>query len=84
MQWFLKFIFGIKLYTFRSVSLSAIRSFLMYTQQWCMSYRFTDSLRAGSRQKNCPKHVAFYSKNKFEELVHLVGFIIRKYSYAVI
>ena len=30
-------------------------------------------------QKNCPKHVEFYSKNKFEKLVHLVGFIIRIY-----
>ena len=29
-------------------------------------------------QRNCPKHVAFYSKNKFEELVHLFGFIIRR------
>ena len=28
-------------------------------------------------QRNCPKHVGFYSKNKFEKLVHLVGFIIR-------
>jgi len=27
-------------------------------------------------QKNCPKHVEFYSKNKLEELVHLVDFII--------
>ena len=25
----------------------------------------------------CPKHVEYYSKNKFEKLVHLVGFIIR-------
>jgi len=24
-----------------------------------------------------PKHVEFYSKNKFEKLVHLVGFVIR-------
>jgi len=30
-------------------------------------------------QKNCPKHVEFYSKNKFEKLVHPVGFIIRIY-----
>jgi len=29
-------------------------------------------------QRNCPKHVEFYSKNKFEKLVHLVGFITRK------
>jgi len=28
-------------------------------------------------QRNCPKHVEFYSKNKYEKLVHLVGFIIR-------
>ena len=28
-------------------------------------------------QRNCPKHVEFYSKNKFEKVVHLVGFIIR-------
>ena len=30
-------------------------------------------------QRNCPKHVEYYSKNKFEKLVHLVGFIIRIY-----
>jgi len=30
-------------------------------------------------QRNCPKHVEFYSKNKFEKLVHLVGFITRIY-----
>ena len=30
-------------------------------------------------QRNCPKHVEFYSKNKFEKLVYLVGFIIRIY-----
>ena len=28
-------------------------------------------------QRNRPKHVDFYSKNKFEKLVHLVDFIIR-------
>ena len=65
---------------FRTVPLSIIRRFSQYTQQWYMSYRFADSLRAGSGrngQNNCPKHVEFYSKNKFEKLVHLVGFIIR-------
>jgi hypothetical protein len=29
--------------------------------------------------RNCPKHVEFYSENKVEKLVHLVGFIIRIY-----
>jgi len=33
-------------------------------------------------QRNCPKHVEFYSKNKFEKLVHLIGFIIRIYHCA--
>jgi len=30
-------------------------------------------------QKNCPKHVEFHSKNKFEKLVHLVSFIVKMY-----
>jgi hypothetical protein len=31
-------------------------------------------------EKTCLKHVEFHSKNKFENLVHLVGFIIRNLS----
>ena len=34
---------------------------------------------ADDGQRNCPKHVEFYSKNKFEKLVHLVGFSIRNF-----
>ena len=30
-------------------------------------------------QRNCSKHVEFHSKNKFEKLVHLGGFIIQTY-----
>jgi len=37
-----KFIFGIKIYMFRTVPLSIIRSFSLYTQQWYMSYKFAD------------------------------------------
>ena len=33
---------------FRTVPLSIIRSYSLYTQQWYMSYRSADSLRAGS------------------------------------
>jgi hypothetical protein len=39
MHQFLKFILGIKLYMFRTVPPSIIRSFSLYTQQWCISYR---------------------------------------------
>jgi len=48
-----------------------------------MSYRFADSLRAGSGQNWFhPDHARklFYFKNKFGNIVHLVGFIIRKIS----
>jgi len=37
MHQFLKYIFGIKLYIFRTVPLSIIRSFSLYTQQRYMS-----------------------------------------------
>jgi len=91
MHEFLKFIFGIKLYMFRTVPLSIISSFSLYTRQWYMSYRFAESKlsaklyvllcvqwkTADDGQRNCPKHVQFYSKNKFEKLVHLVRIIIR-------
>ena len=30
-------------------------------------------------KRNCQKHIEFYTKNKFEKLVHLVGFIITTY-----
>jgi len=52
MHQILKFIFGMKLYMFRTVPLSII-SFSLYTQQWYTSYRFADSLRAGA---NAPAH----------------------------
>ena len=54
---------------FRTVPLSIIKSFSLYTQQWYTSYSFDDSLRTVS------KTVEFYSKNKFEKLVQLVGFL---------
>ena len=49
--------FGMKLYMFRTVPLSIIRSFSLYTHQWYMSYRFVDSFRAGSRLKAVYKRI---------------------------
>jgi len=43
-----------------------------HTPLLCVQWKTPDD-----GQGNCPKHVEFYSKNKFEKLVHLVGFIIR-------
>jgi hypothetical protein len=48
MHQFLKFILEMKYYMFRTVPLYIIGSFLLYTQQWHMSYRFANSLRAES------------------------------------
>ena len=70
---------------FRTVPLSIIRSFSLYTQQWYMSYMFADIYHCcvyGEKllmmdRGTVRKNVQFYSKNKFEKLVHLVGFIIR-------
>jgi len=44
----------------------------------CVQWRTPDD-----GQRKCPKHVEFYSKNKFEILVHPAGFIIRTYHLPV-
>jgi len=93
MHYFLKFVFGIKLYMFRIVPLSIIRNFSLYTQQWYMSYSllilillasYMTYTIAVSTVKNSwwwaeelSETFRVYSKNKIEKLVHLVGFIIR-------
>jgi len=48
-------------------------------QQTCMTYTIAVCTMKNSWwwTRNCPKHVEFYSKNKFDILVHLVGFILR-------
>jgi hypothetical protein len=53
-----------KLYKFRIVPLENYRQ--------C---RWTEELPG---KRNCPKHVEFHFQNKFEKLVHLVGFIVKK------
>ena len=73
---------------FRTVPLSIIGVFftvhtaMVYVSKpvWhilllCVQWRKT----SGDGQSNCPNHVEFYSKNKFEKLVNVVGFIIRIY-----
>jgi len=51
---------------FRTVPVSIIISFSLYTQQYlqvCVQFKTPDDV-----QRKCPKHVEFYSKNKFEKL----------------
>ena len=64
---------------FRTVPLSIIRSKLsanLYDIHHCCVY----SEKLQMMDRGCPKHVEFYSKNKFEKLVHLVGFITITYN----
>ena len=39
-----------------------------------------DSEKLPMMDRGSPKHVEFFSKNKFEKLVHIVGFTVRKQS----
>jgi hypothetical protein len=97
MHEFLNFILGMNLYMFRTVPLSIIRSFSLYTQHWYMSYwnfkngknypfvKFQYDIyqccmwkTPDDGQRNCLKHVEFHSKQTFEKLVHLFGFIITR------
>ena len=52
----------------------AVRNPVWHIPFLCVQWKTSDD-----GQRNCPKHVKFYSKNKFEKLVHLVGFVIRIY-----
>jgi hypothetical protein len=48
---------------------------------WHIPLRCVQCKTPEDGQRNCPKHVEFYSKNKFEKLVHLVRFIIRSWFF---
>jgi len=66
---------------FRAGSGRNVLTLLASCQQTCMTYTIAVCTvkTPDDGQRNCPKQVEFYSKNKFEKLVHLVGFIIRIY-----
>jgi len=46
---------------------------------WILKFIFGMELYVFRTERDCPKHVEFHSKNKFENSVHLVGFVIRLY-----
>ena len=54
---------------------------LIITSMRCTNFSnlFSEYISTYFGQVFCPKHVEFYSKNKFEKFVHLVGFITRIY-----
>jgi len=70
---------------FRTVPLSIIRSFSLYTQLavskpvWHIPMLCVYSENPLMMDRGTVRNMQFYSKNRFEKLVHLVGFIIRIY-----
>jgi hypothetical protein len=88
MYQFLKFILVMKLHVSDCSSVHhqeflTAHTAMVYVIQVCR--QFASRIRMelpDDGQRNCPKHVEFHSKNKFEKLVHLVGCIIRIYHAA--
>jgi hypothetical protein len=81
-----------KIYIFRPVPLSIIKSQftvhseMVYVIQVCrqlchISLPSVQRITPDDGHRNCPKHVEFHFhfQNKFEKLLHLVGFIIRNF-----
>ena len=50
----------------------AVGKLIWHTPFLCVQWKIPND-----GQRNCPKHGELYSKNKYEKLVHLLGFIIR-------
>jgi hypothetical protein len=48
-----------KLYRFRTVPLSIISSYSLYTQQWYMSYRFADNFQAAGSRWNSMEYIRY-------------------------
>ena len=55
---------------------SSVLILLASCQQTCTTYTIAVCTvkTSDDGQRNCPKHVEFYSENKFQKLMHLFGF----------
>jgi hypothetical protein len=65
---------------------SSVLILLASCQQICVTYTIAVCTvkTPDDGERNCPKHAEFYSKNKFEKLLHLVGFIVRMEYFGVV
>jgi len=76
MQLFLKFI-----YFFWNGTLHVWDSLCVHCQE-SSTVHTAVGICPDDGHRDCPKYVEFNSKNKFEKLVHVVGFVIRIYREA--
>jgi hypothetical protein len=65
---------------FRTVLLSIIRSTSLYTQQWYMSYRFADSLRAGTGWNSVPSWSCLQAV-RYTGMTYIIAVCTVKYSW---
>ena len=65
-QWYMSYRFAV------SLGEQAVSKPVWHIPLLCVLWKTPDD-----GHRNCPKRVEFHSKNKYEKLVHLVGFIIR-------
>jgi len=65
-QWYMSYRFAV------SLGEQAVSKPVWHKPLLCVQWKTPDD-----GQRSCPKHVEFHFKNKFEKLVHLIGFIIR-------
>jgi hypothetical protein len=56
-----------------------IRLQSVYKPVWHIPLLSVQPITPDEGQRSCPKHVEFIFQNKFETLVHLVGFIVREF-----
>ena len=71
-QWYMSYGFADSLWAGSWACSQAVSKPVRHIPLLCAQWKTPDD-----GQRKCTKHAEFYSKNKFEKLVHLVGFIIR-------
>jgi hypothetical protein len=62
-------------FSFRARSESCSK--VVYKPVWYIPLQRVQWINPDDWQRNCPKHVEFHIQDRFEKLVHLVGFILR-------
>ena len=83
-QWYMSYRFADSLRTGSEWNCISILILLASCLQTCMTFTTAVCTVKNRGQRNCPQHVEFTHKNKFEKLVHLVWFIIRNSSRCMV
>jgi hypothetical protein len=85
-QWYMSYRFANSLRAVSGFNCSSILILLISCHQTCMTcvYSVYSEKLLMIDRETVKKNVEFKSKNKFEKLMHLVGFIIRNFSWCTV